>query len=310
MNWLSNLFKGIGAAAQGAGKSIGGAFQSVAQPISGAVGAGTKLGQNLMGQFNPTQLLGAASKIGAPKPATSPIQGSQGGGTNMFSMPLIGALGQSNPASSMPVGLGTGVSGGDMDETTDKKKKNIWEQFFPGGTTQGIAGLAAPLLGDMFSPKSPQIPDMSSLSSVQAMQNFRPGNSVSPEYQDMIQRNVQQLREQKVRELQALYHSARPGTDYLTDTNYQRDLALLDQGIQDNLADELTRAEATFSSQEQERLSQLAQMDIYSIMAQTGLEAQEAQQFKEMFSNIGNTFLTQATRNPNQYDFSSLFGGA
>ena len=76
------------------------------------------------------------------------------------------------------------------------------------------------------------------------------------------------------------------------------------------MTDELAKAEATFSGQEQEKLAQLAQMDIYSIMAQTGLEAQEAQQFKEMFSNVGNMFLTNATRDPN--DMSSLmrlFGG-
>lgn len=181
--------------------------------------------------------------------------------------------------------------------------------LFPGGKTAGIAGLMAPAIGNMFAPKVKDIPDFNSLPSVQAMQNFRPGKSVSPEYQKMIQSNVNQLRDQKVRELQALYHNARPGTDYLTDTNYQRDLALLDQGIQDNLTDELAKAESTFSGQEQERLSQLAQLDIYQIMAQTGISAQEASDFKEMFSNVGNTFLTRATRNPNEMsDIMSLFG--
>src|SRR3990167_2339384 len=182
--------------------------------------------------------------------------------------------------------------------------------LFPGGKAQGIAGMMAPALGNMFAPKSPKIPDINSLSSVQAMQNFRPGNSVSPQYQQMIQNNVGQLREKRLRELQALYHNARPGTDYLTDTNYQRDAQQLEQGIQGDLTDELAKAEATFSGQEQEKLAQLAQMDIYSIMAQTGLEAQEAQQFKEMFSNVGNMFLTNATRDHN--DMSSLmrlFGG-
>jgi len=80
--------------------------------------------------------------------------------------------------------------------------------------------------------------------------------------------------------------------------------------VQDNLTDELAKAEGQFSQQEQQRLSELAQMDIYKIMADTGLSAQEAQQFKEMFSNVGNTFLTNATRNPNDLSsIMSLFGG-
>ena len=290
MDWLNNIFGGVKSLFGGAGQAIGGAAKSVA-------GAGANIGKSLFNQFNPSQMMQGVGQIGAPKPATSSSQG----GAGMFSMPLIGALG----GSQMPgmSGISTGGSPGfENDINPDKKKSGSMDwlsQLFPGGKASGIAGLAAPALGNLFAPKTPDIPDFGSLSSVQAMQNFKPGSSVSPEYQKMIQDNVGQLREQKVRELQALYHNARPGTDYLTDTNYQRDLALLDQGIQENLTNDLTQAEATFSGQEQERLSQLAQMDIYSIMAQTGMAAQEAQQFKEMFSNVGNVFLTNATRDPN-----------
>ena len=285
---IKNLFGGAGQAAQGAGKSIMGAGQALANPISGAVNAGSKVGQNLFGSnFNPMSMFGGGQKQSTPG----------------LSLPMLGALpGQRMGAMGSPAmsGISTGNGTPGFENDTNPNKKNDWlSQLFPGGTASGIAGLAAPMLGNMFAPKTPDIPDFGGLSSVQAMQNFRPGNSVSPEYQKMIQNNVSQLREQKVRELQALYHNARPGTDYLTDTNYQRDLALLDQGVQDNLTDELAKAEGTFSAQEQDRLSQLAQMDIYSIMAQTGMKSQEAQQFKEMFSNVGNAFLTNATRDPN-----------
>ena len=285
MGWINNLF-------QGAKNIFGGAGQA----IGNVVGAGANVGKNLFGQIgkgagNAMSMFGGMGQGGSPKPATSmPSQ-------NSFSMPLLGSMGGSQRMGAMtsPVSAGAGIA----NQSNPDKPKNWMDDLFPGGQTQGIAGLAAPLMGDLFAPKSPNIPDINSLSSVQALQGFKPGNSTSPEYQQMIQRNVGQLREQKVRELQALYHNARPGTDYLTDSNYQRDLALLDQGIQNNLTDELTKAEATFSSQEQERLSQIANMDIYSIIMQTGLDAQEAQQFKEMFSNVGNTFLTGATRQAN-----------
>ena len=304
MNWLSNLFSGAQKLFSGAGNAIGGALKTGGQAIGQVANTGAKLGQNLTSGFNPMSMFGGG-QTGAPKPATStPMSGPKfGGGSGSGS-----SMASFAPALSGATGAGTGATA--PEKSGKKGGLGILDQLFPGGGAQGIAGLAAPLLGDMFAPKSPSIPDFNSLGSVQAMQNFKPGNSVSPEYQKMIQDNVGQLREQKVRELQALYHNARPGTDYLTDTNYQRDLALLDQGIQENLTNDLTQAEATFSAQEQDRLSQLAQMDIYQIMAQTGLQAQEAQQFKEMFGNVGNMFLTNATRKPDDMSsLMSLFGG-
>lgn len=296
MNFLSSLFSGAKNLFGGAGKAISQGAQTLANPISAAVGAGSKLGQG----FNPMSLFGGGGKGGTssagPQPFMNPVKSS--------SSP------QSFSTGSFPVSVQASVPGfdGDTDEAKPGKKPGILDQIFPGGGMQGIAGLVAPLIGDMFAPKSPKIPDMSSLSSVQALQNFKPGGSVSPAYEAMLQRNVSQIRDQKVKDLQALYHNARPGTDYLTDSAYQRDLAKLDQDIQTNMSDDLARAELTFSQQEQEKLSQIAQMDIYSIMAQTGMEAQEAEQFKEMFSNIGNTFLTNATQKP-ETDLMSLFGG-
>ncbi len=193
--------------------------------------------------------------------------------------------------------------------TQPKQKKNFLDYIFPGGKTAGIAGIAAPVIGNMFAPKSPKIPDINSLGSVQAMQSFKPGNSISPEYKTMLDNNNNRLRDQRVRDLQATYRSARPGTDYLTDTNYQRDLAEIERQVQSQSADDLAKAEGTFSSQEQEKLSQIAQMDIYSIMMQTGLDAQEANDFKQMFSNVGNMLLTKATKDPNEFDLMSMFGG-
>lgn len=291
MDFLSNIFGGLknllGGAAQGAGNLLGG--------VGNAIGGAAKSAGSLFGGSNPMSMSGGGQSQAAA-PAIS-------GAKNMTN--AIGAPGAFMPSKSM-----AGSLPGFSSTSSPNKQKGILDQLFPGGSTPGIAGLAAPAIGNLFAPKTPNIPNFGDLSSVQAMQNFRPGNSTSPEYQKMIQDNVGQLRDQQIRELQATYHNARPGTDYTTDSNYQRDLALLNQNSQDSLTDELAKAEGTFSSQEQDRLSQLAQMDIYSIMAQTGMKSQEAQQFKEMFGNIGNTFLTQATKKPD--DLSSimaLFGG-
>ena len=289
MDFLGKLFGGVKNFFGGATQAAKGALNTGGQAIGGAVNAGANLGKNLVGQLGPMNMFGGSQAFAGQAPKTSPVNIPMMGASPS---PRMGAM----QAATSPISNSSGMDS--LINPEKSGKKSFLESLFPGGTAQGMAGLAAPLLGDMFAPKSPSIPDINSLSSVQALQGFKPGNSVSPEYQQMLQRNTQQLRDTKVRELQALYHNARPGTDYLTDSSYQRDLANLDKGIQDNLTDELTKAESTFSTQEQDRLSQIAQMDIYSIMAQTGLEAQEAQQFKEMFGNVGNMFLTNATSDP------------
>lgn len=195
--------------------------------------------------------------------------------------------------------IGKGVSPTSYGGGTD------WmSSLFPGGKAQGVAGMALPAIGNMFAPKT-KTPDFSNLSSVQALQNFKPGNSVSPEYQQMLQNNTNVLRTQKKRELDALYHSARPGTDYTTDTNYQRDLGLMDKSIQDNMSNSLASAEGQFSSQEQSRLTDLAQLDISSLMMHTGLDFQEAQQFKQMFGQAGGMFLTKSLF-PNAYSMNQF----
>ena len=276
MGFLSNIFGGIGNLIGGASKSLGSLF-------GGGGGAGGNLIQGISSLFG-------------------------GGGSPQPPSPTPGSYSQMSKQSLMnsPYQPGSGFT---MGNNSSSKPKGFLDSLFPGGVGQGLLGIGIPAIGDMFAPKTPNILDINSLQSVQAMQQFSPGKSVSPEYQGMLQNNVNRLRDKRVRDLQATYRSARPGTDYLTDTNYQRDLAEVERQVQGQLSDDLARAEGVFSSQEQERLSEIAQMDIYSIMAQTGLGAQEANDFKEMFSNMGNMLLTNATKKPGM-DLMSLFGGA
>ncbi len=284
MGFLSSLFGGLGSALSGAGSSLMGGLSGLAKPLMSMFGGGGGGGMaGLSGLFGG----GGGGSMGSP--STSNIMSMFSGG-----------------GSAMPVTSSAG-STGFQSMTQPKKKNGLLDSLFPGNSVQGIAGLAAPLLGDMFAPKKASIPNFNNLESVQALKNFRPGNSVSPEYQTMLKNNVGQIRDQKIKDLQQLYHNARPGTDYLTDSAYQRDLAKIDQDIQTNMSNDLARAESVFSGQEQERLSQIAQMDIYSIMAQTGMDAEEATQFKQMFSNVGNMFLTNATRDNSTDDVMKMF---
>lgn len=244
------------------------------------------------------------------KPLTNMFSGG-GGGAGGGLMQGISSLfggGQSQPSFAKPGGGAQNMmnSIGGANQAMPKQSGNFLQGLFPGGVGSGVAGMAIPAIGNMFAPK-PKVPDLTQSQGYKNLQNFHPGNSVSPEYQTMIQNNVAKQRDQRKREIDATYHSLRPGTDYTTDSNYQRDISNLQQESQNNLTDELAKAEGTFSGQEQDRLAQLAQLDEAQIMMQTGLSFQEANDFKQMFSNVGNMFLTNATRKPG-YDLSSLFG--
>ena len=311
-----------------------GPILSAAEGAGGSALAGGNLGQDFMGGLSGLGAgslgKGAMSLFGGGNPLSSlgSIFGGGSGGSSPFTSSMnpfslfggggsggTSSGGSSNPFTSLlggQSGFANTSSGGNSSGN-----KNWWESLlggnsgiFPGGNAQGLLGLGLPFFGNMAAPKV-QAPDYMNSPNVQALQNFKPGNSISPEYQTMIQNNTNKLRDQRVRELQGLYRSARPGTDYLTDTNYQRDLGNIETDVQNNMTDELAKAEGQFSGQDQERLTNLAQLDIFQIMTQTGMSAQEANDFKQMFSNVGNMFLTNATRDPNQMsNLMSLFGGA
>jgi len=298
MNWLTNLFSGAKNLLGGAGQVLGGAGQNImktAAPVfKGAMNmfsgsGGSNPAQGLMG------MLGGKQQA----PSVSPMNMTSSGYNQMSKNQLLNSPYKPNVSNIMP-----GFDSMSSASSPSQKPKNnnflqeLMEQSFPGGAMQGMLGLGIPAIGNMFAPKVKDIPDASSLASVQALQNFRPGNSMSPEYRTMLQHETDRMKDQKVKELQALYRNARPGTDYLTDTNYQSDLSRINRETEEVMADNLARAEGQFSCEEQQRLSQLAQLDIFQIMQQTGLSAQEADNFKQSFSDVGNIFLTNATRTP------------
>ena len=72
---------------------------------------------------------------------------------------------------------------------------------------------------------------------------------------------------------------------------FQYDQALQQQKMQ--AAQALSQLDDT----QRQALLQLADLDIQSIMFQTGLEAGEAQQFKEMFSGLGQLMMQQSINN-------------
>jgi len=265
MNWLNNLFQGVGKAASSFGQYI----------------------PQIMSAFNPGPV---------PKPAGQWPNLSQGNGGGGGGGPQpFNAFSQSPRNSIQGV---SSINGGTMP--AKPKKTNFLDTIFSGGKENGLLGMGLNLIGEFAGPKVGKVPDMSSIPSVQAMKNFnvRETQPLSPDVEGSINRSVDIEHAAQTKRLRDIYKNARPGTDYTTDSAYQRDLANLERSQTLNRSDAMANAsmenmriQLGANEQEMAKLSELAQLDIGTIMANLGMDAEEANSFKEMFSNLGQPFL-------------------
>src|SRR3990167_4045153 len=181
---------------------------------------------------------------------------------------------------------------------------NIFGGLFNPSTQKGQMGLglASNLLGQFAGPKTPKMPDIGNIPSVQAMRQFNPTSfkPLDPNLESAVNRGLDIEHEQQKKNLRDIYKTARPGTDYTTDSAYQRDLANLQRNQSLSRADALAGANSNWmrtqigaNEQEFSRLQQLANYDIESIMTKLGLDYAGAQKFKDTFSEIGDEFLSR-----------------
>ena len=160
------------------------------------------------------------------------------------------------------------------------------------GSTLGRtgAGFLTQLFGQKAAPKVER-PDFSSVPSVQNYRNFS-GATLPTNVEGAINRSVDIQHEQENRRLRDVYKNARPGTDYLTDSAYQRDLANLERRQTLNRSDAQAMALSQFNQQELEHLGSVADLDIGEIMYKLNLDAQEAEDFKNTFSKYGSMMVS------------------
>ena len=310
MNWLNTLFQSIGGAAKGAGSAIGGALKSGGNFLAPAVNAGAKVGQGLgnslfsqfSGQKSPAIAIPKSSGYASPmaQPGVSNSVSSGLGSMAPQGASLLKKLNFNTPS------LPTQTSQAQAPMGQD----NGWmSQIFKGMNPGQLAlGAGINFAGDLLAPKV-KTPNIQDSASYQAMQNFKGG--LAPGMEDAINRNLAIKNEEELRNLRNVYKNVRPGTDYTTDSAYQRDAANLQRNQTLNNADALAMAGNQYSSQEMNRLSQLANADLAQIMLETGMSAQEAEQFKQSFSNIGTQLISSAIpqQQGNLMEIFKMLGG-
>lgn len=347
MEWLNNLFggisKGVGGlvgnlfggnkAPAGTGQSnmlnaLGGPNQFMNAGLGGASGVTGQGGTNMM------NFLGAPFQKMFGQGQVNPNYGGSGamnaflGGPNQF---MAGSAGKGNTMNWAPkVGIPTQGVTGTQPEGSGTIQKLLGNMF--SGTDMGKMGLGLGInaLGQFMAPKV-KTPNIMDNAAVQGLQNFdasaNMNKQLDPAMLDALNRSIDINQQGEQKKLRDIYKNARPGSDYTTDSAYQSDWADMQRSQTLDRSDAI--AQASFqnkgynlqaSQQELAAKQELAMLSVADIMNQTGMSAQEAQQFKQSFSNIGNMFMQKGMYpNDNQYGgvmnmfmpylMSSLMGG-
>ena len=318
-------YKDFGSALSGAGQSIGGAFNSVGSGISNVAGSLTKamnFGGGFQGGANPSGGLAAAA-------ASNPALRAPAGVASGFSMPqgatsMLSTQGMAWPQQSPVSSL--------MSSPTTKSPMSSTSQSFPisasvgdspkpqtqagGGLgaslgnmgmqllQQGGQGLLSKFMGSATQGggNGSRLPDMGGLESVQAFKNFdlRGGiNELDPALAQSINADFDQMDQQELKEFQSRWKNIRPGADIESDSVYKRDYQNLLADQQQRRADAMSKyrfdyvkTQLGINELEAQRLQTLAQLDVDTISMNTGLDAMEAMQLKQMFTGVGTNMLS------------------
>lgn len=178
-----------------------------------------------------------------------------------------------------------------------------------GGFNPGMAGAGLGImgLGQMMN-KPVKMPDFNSNPQVQALNNWQnqPNHPLDPNVTQGIQNTLNIQNEQQLRNLKDTYANLRPGTDYSTDSNYQRDLGNLNRSMAMQGADAMSQAQLQSNQQQLGNLTNMAQLGVGSQMGNANLQAQKQQQQNQMFGNVGSMFLQNGLGQPN---FMRMFQG-
>lgn len=242
MDWLSNIFSGLGNAAGGAMKSIG----NMGGGLMNMFGGGNQNGSGYTGAQNMTNAMGGPNQMSFGATPKS------GGGGSSFNPGMAGA--------------GLGIMG----------------------------------LGQLMN-KPVKMPDFNSNPQVQALNNWQnqANHPMDPNVATAMQNTLNIQNEQQLRNLRDVYANLRPGTDYTTDSNYQRDLGNLNRSMASQNADAMAGQQFNSNQQQLGNLTNMAQLGVGQQMGNANLQAQRQQQQNQMFGNVGSMFLQNGLGMPN-----------
>jgi len=306
-NWVNPMLMGaIG------GPLAAGAFGALNSPtgfgnmaLGGVKGYGLgKLGQwgsqSISNMFNsagagPTAATGPGNVLGSQTSRIPQTPGITNVSKTMQEFPMInsavnkgfGFTGLNNPLASanMP-----GVNSGVTPTSTN------WWQDLLGGKNWGTTALGLGIggLGQLMN-KQPQIPNFNELGGVQGFKNMLSQGptavQITPETRLRLEEQVNDQYDQALKELNARYKNLRPGADYASDSDYKGDLDRLNEAKADAIKGMVDEYQNRVYSDQLQGAQYFADMDQYQLMAQTGLDQQQAQEFQNWLRSLGGAFM-------------------
>lgn len=288
----------------GVGAGAGTTFQTSAPGLGGDVAPRL----NLQGAGVPLR----PGVGGAPVAGSTALRGfSAAPSTGSQLFPLGGGT-QTPPAKTgVSQILGNLMGGGGQQTTpqTTQTQPSIWDKFGISSKLLGPAalGLGISGIGQMAGPKTPSVPEFGQLAGVQRFgqeSQSRLGslagrfqNLPNTQLPDTLLSPIRRQYELQRHQFTSQFKAFRPGADLATDTEYARGINDLNQ----REAEAVSGAQLNFQGEQRQNLlgelgvtedqlgslGMLAQADIDTIRLRTGLSAEEASQFKQIFGELG-----------------------
>lgn len=304
---------------------------------AGLAGGGATLGKALGGSsggFNPLKSIGSMFGGGGSGANITSAMFPGGGNPQFLSPSQLQFQNSMLPGGGMGFG-GSGGSGGTSQESSMSSKLG---GLIKNPLLQGIGTM----IGSQFirSPKVPELPQ----SVVDFQNTLKQGNPLQnqasqalmqqlsqtqqnlgqPEI-DAINRQYDLAQEQELKSVDAMYKSLRPGTDPMTDTAYQKDLARVRDRYATLRADSVANAQrqisndfatqraqqitqaAGLSNQQLQQLATLSQYDLDRQLSQLNIDYADKQVLRDYILQLGGNIVASnyQQRNP----FADLFGG-
>ncbi len=303
---------------------------------AGLAGGGSTIGKALGGSnvFNPLKQIGSMFGGGGANITSAMFPG--GGQPNFLSPSQLQFQNSMLPGGGMGFGGGGGGgSGGTSQESSTSSKLG---GYLKNPLLQGIATM----VGSQFikSPKVPELPQsvidfqnmakqgnplQNQASQALSQQLGQTQQDLSQDEINAIMRQYDLAQEDELRSVDAMYKSLRPGTDPMTDTAYQKDLARVRDRYATLRADSVANAQRQisndFASQRAQQISQavglsnqqlqqlagLSQYDLDRQLSQLAIDYSDKQFLRDYILQLGGNIVSSNYQQPNP--FADLFGG-
>jgi len=324
---LGKRILGSGAKGAALGFGLGSGAQFLGAPQFGTASSATGFTGNVANQtVRPSSIQSVAGQQSAPGPLSRMMGGPsgffQGMGRKLKSLnPFQGGPPTPPPGSSAVAGASQQAA----EAVTSGQAASQASGFSP---FKFGAGAALATLPGLLTP-TPKAPDLSSLESVQRIKNqngqpltesaklatSRLNERLGAGFEGLpkdVESGIRRTFDQQRQDVSSQFRMFRPNADVATDSGFRRAMMDIDQRESESLANTQLQERGRFENrqgtdiaqalgidqQTMEQFTELAKLDVATIMTQLGIDSQAASDFKRTFGQLGSILASSAMGTP------------